>query len=100
MNDKFPYPMANPPLGGAIAGGAIIGRIDLPDQVGNPGQPRRLGWLGGGIQPNDQIVGTCSKCRGPVCVPGLVGSVIPPVPTCRHCGAKKKSPHGPVIEME
>lgn len=71
-----------------------------PNPVGNPGQPRFPQWLGGGRQPNDKVVGTCSKCRGPVCIPALVGSVTPPIPTCRQCGAKKKSQYGPVIEME
>lgn len=50
--------------------------------------------------PGDLVIGTCSKCRGPVCVPSLWGSVVPATPTCRGCGAHKRAEHGPVIEME
>lgn len=47
----------------------------------------------------DVTIGTCSLCGGPVTVPELWAGVVPPVPKCRGCGATKKSPHGPVIEM-
>ena len=40
----------------------------------------------------ENIIGTCSKCNGPV----EDGEV----PTCKKCGAKKKQNYGPVIEME
>lgn len=66
--------------------------------LGNPGVPPPYRFL----SPSDPgiVVGTCSKCRGPVCVPARVGSLLPPIPTCQQCGAKKKSPYGPVVEME
>ena len=47
----------------------------------------------------DTIIGTCSKCRGPVCVPSIWFGATP-VPTCQQCGAKKKAAYGPIIEME
>lgn len=43
-------------------------------------------------------VGTCSICSGPVMIPTLWGSVVPPTPTCSRCGATAAS-HGPVIPM-
>ncbi|MHC4619678.1 MAG: hypothetical protein ACYTEQ_18175 [Planctomycetota bacterium] len=46
---------------------------------------------------NEQIIGTCSICGGPVVVPMVFWSVVPPVPTCGRCGATKG--HGPVIDM-
>jgi hypothetical protein len=46
------------------------------------------------------IIGTCSKCNGPVQVPDLWGGTVPPVPTCAHCGATAKDPYGPTIPME
>jgi hypothetical protein len=48
----------------------------------------------------NQVLGTCSICRGPVTVPTSSHSMIPPVPRCEQCGAHKREPHGPVIEME
>lgn len=45
------------------------------------------------------IIGKCSNCGGNVSVPEVYHSVVPPVPTCDHCGAKKKSDL-PTIEME
>ena len=48
---------------------------------------------------NQTIVGTCSCCGGPVCVPTAYHSVIPPVPTCQRCGATKRQSYGPVIDM-
>lgn len=44
-------------------------------------------------------VGTCSQCGGPVQVPDAWGGVIPPVPTCAHCGARRANAYGPVIPM-
>lgn len=46
----------------------------------------------------EQTIGTCSLCGGPVRIPTVFWSVIPPVPTCASCGATKSS-HGPVIDM-
>jgi hypothetical protein len=43
-------------------------------------------------------VGTCSICSGPVMIPTLWGSIVPPTPTCNRCGAVAAS-HGPVIPM-
>lgn len=48
---------------------------------------------------NDRTLGTCSHCGGPVTVPYVWGGTIPPVPTCQICGAMKKNPYGPVIDM-
>jgi hypothetical protein len=47
-----------------------------------------------------QILGTCSICGGAVTVPMHWGGTMPPTPTCASCGARKKQPHGRVIEME
>ncbi len=44
-------------------------------------------------------IGTCSLCGGPVSVPSMWMSIIPPVPTCGACGAVE-APHGPVIQMQ
>lgn len=49
---------------------------------------------------NETIIGTCSLCGGPVVIPTIYGSINPPVPTCKQCGAFKKERYGPVIEME
>lgn len=43
------------------------------------------------------IVGTCSSCGGPMMVPDLWGSVIPPTPKCSVCGAVAAK-YGPVIQ--
>ena len=45
------------------------------------------------------ILGTCSLCGGPVEVPDVWLGTIPPTPTCKHCGATKKEPYGPVVPM-
>ena len=44
------------------------------------------------------VIGTCSQCGGPVCVPAAFGSIVPPTPTCIACGAKATQGHGPVIQ--
>ena len=44
-------------------------------------------------------VGTCSICRGRVEVPEAWGSIIPPVPECVNCGARKAPDYGPIITM-
>ena len=49
---------------------------------------------------DQHIIGTCSRCGGPVSVPNIWGGVIPPVPTCQNCGAVKRTKYGPVIDME
>jgi hypothetical protein len=48
---------------------------------------------------NDRVVGTCSLCGGPVCVPIVYMSTVPPTPTCHQCGAVPVPDHGPVIPM-
>jgi hypothetical protein len=48
---------------------------------------------------NEQTVGTCGECGGPVVVPIAWWSVIPPVPTCKECGATAKPNYGPVTPM-
>lgn len=45
---------------------------------------------------SDHIIGTCSQCQGPVVVPQFM---VDPIPYCKQCGAHKKQPYGPVIEM-
>lgn len=52
-----------------------------------------------GTYSGQAIVGTCSLCGGPVQVPQLWGGIIPPTPTCGHCGAIQANQHGPVIPM-
>lgn len=47
---------------------------------------------------NYQTLGTCSICGGPVTVPTVFGSIIPPTPTCMQCGAVAAA-HGPIIPM-
>ena len=44
-------------------------------------------------------IGTCSICGGPVMIPDVWYSTIPPIPTCGRCGARKRDPYGPVVEM-
>lgn len=48
---------------------------------------------------NETIHGTCSCCGGPVCTPTAYWSLVPPVPTCKRCGAKRHENYGPVIDM-
>ena len=48
----------------------------------------------------NRTVGTCSNCSGRVAVPDLWLGVGPPIATCEQCGATKKQPHGPVIDMD
>lgn len=52
-----------------------------------------------GVLPGQSIIGTCSCCGGPVQVPTLWGGIIPPTPTCGHCGAMKADKYGQVIPM-
>lgn len=49
---------------------------------------------------NQTIVGTCSICSGPVCVPTAYHSIVPPTPKCADCGATAKRNYGAVIPME
>lgn len=44
-------------------------------------------------------IGTCSLCGGPVTVPTVYHSVVPPTPRCEGCGAVPVASHGPVIAM-
>lgn len=46
------------------------------------------------------IVGTCSKCNGPVVIPEVWMGIIPPTPKCQRCGATKKEVYGPIIDMK
>lgn len=47
-----------------------------------------------------QVVGTCSKCGGRVCVPTVWLGIYPPTPTCQSCGAVPVNAHGPIIPMK
>lgn len=47
-----------------------------------------------------RTIGTCSLCGGPVTVPTIWWSVVPPIPHCERCGAVPKQAFGPVIDME
>lgn len=49
---------------------------------------------------NDTVVGSCSVCGGSVMIPRLWLGVVPPTPTCRSCGATKRAPKPPVIDMQ
>jgi hypothetical protein len=46
------------------------------------------------------VIGTCSRCKGPVTVPSLWGGILPPTPVCSRCGATPTQPHGSVIPMD
>lgn len=47
------------------------------------------------------IIGTCSICHGPVATyDGPWEGTQKPIPTCMQCGAAKKNPHGPIVDME
>lgn len=46
------------------------------------------------------VVGTCGLCGGAVFQADAFLSTMPTVPRCLSCGATKKAPFGPVIEME
>jgi hypothetical protein len=47
-----------------------------------------------------RVVGTCSRCSGPVMIPDPWWGVVPPKPKCASCGAVAAQPYGPVIPME
>lgn len=49
---------------------------------------------------NDQVIGTCSLCGGPVTVPTFWWGTVPPTPTCERCSATQRQSYGPVIPME
>jgi hypothetical protein len=44
-------------------------------------------------------VGTCGNCGGPVEVPDAWYGTVPPIPTCRSCGATMARPFGPTLPM-
>jgi len=48
---------------------------------------------------NEQIVGTCGLCEAPVVLPIAWWGVIPPVPTCKNCGATERQDYGPTLPM-
>lgn len=52
------------------------------------------------IPPGYQIIGTCSICGGPVCVPTVWGSICQPIPQCFRCSAIKNDNYGPIIDMK
>ncbi len=45
------------------------------------------------------IIGTCSRCHGPVVTPDVWQGTHPPPRNCRDCGAQGKENYGPIIEM-
>ena len=47
-----------------------------------------------------RILGTCSLCGGAVGIPETWMGEVPPIPKCISCGATRKQPHGPMIDME
>jgi len=49
---------------------------------------------------NEQIVGTCGACSGPMVLPIAWWGVIPPVPTCKECGATARQDYGPVMPVD
>ncbi|MEK6880638.1 MAG: hypothetical protein AABY22_13560 [Nanoarchaeota archaeon] len=52
------------------------------------------------ISFNQQVIGTCSFCYGPVTVPKNWASVIEPKGKCSKCGAMVLEYFGPVLLME
>jgi hypothetical protein len=46
-----------------------------------------------------QTLGTCSICGGPVTVPIVFHSIVPPVPRCESCGAHAAPKTWPVVPM-
>ena len=44
------------------------------------------------------IIGTCSKCKGPVETPDDRYSTEALPAKCRHCGASQTNQYGPVIQ--
>lgn len=48
---------------------------------------------------NVRTLGTCGVCGGPVVVPLIFWSVVPPKPRCAHCGRIPVA-YGPVIPMQ
>lgn len=46
----------------------------------------------------DRTIGRCSICDGDVTLPLAWMGIVPPVPTCRRCGARARCE--PVIPME
>lgn len=47
-----------------------------------------------------KTIGACGICGGRVTIPSYWLGIHPPVPQCESCGATKKQPYGPTIEME
>jgi len=47
----------------------------------------------------DRTAGTCSICGGRVVIPDAWMGMVPPVPTCSRCGARKENPWGPEVKM-
>ena len=49
---------------------------------------------------NLRFLGRCSLCGGDVTVPVAWFGIVPPIPTCRSCGATAARPETPVVPME
>lgn len=47
-----------------------------------------------------KTIGACSICGGRVTMPSYWLGIHPPTPECQSCGATKKQPYGPTVEME
>lgn len=45
------------------------------------------------------IIGTCSRCHGPVETPDVWHGTHAPPRRCRDCGAQGKENYGPLIDM-
>ena len=49
---------------------------------------------------NEQIIGTCSLCRGPVVLPLVAWVTVWLGPRCKSCGAIPAQVYGPEIPMQ
>jgi len=56
-------------------------------------------WTTTSIFQNQNIIGTCSICKGAVTVPSIWHGISPPTPTCSSCGAIAAPDYGPEIRM-
>lgn len=52
------------------------------------------------INYNEQIVGTCGNCGGPVVMPTIWHSILKPPRICKNCGVHATEDYGPVLPME
>lgn len=51
------------------------------------------------LPPGHTLIGTCSLCSGPVCVPTVWMGIGTPTATCAKCGAQAVADYGPIIPM-